>query len=182
MTIADNLPTALFYCCSQDLRTDIMRDLQLDVAKMAQADLLAAIKRLAVKEESNLVHRLKLNRMTQSPGTGIRTFLANLRGQASLCQCKAICKEQGCTHLFDNSEEIIKDNLVRGIGDPEIMSDLLGDPKTDRTLEQTVTFIAQEELGKATKSAVGNSASASSSSPQNPSNPRLSLPNLKRWA
>ena len=85
MTIADNiLPTALFYCCSQNVRTDIMRDLQLGVAKMAEADLLAAIKRLAVKEESTLVHRLKLNRMTLSPGTGIRTFLANLRGQASL--------------------------------------------------------------------------------------------------
>ena len=34
------------------------------------------------------------------------------------------------------------------------MSDLLGDPKTDRTLEETVTFIAQKELGKVTKSAV----------------------------
>ena len=51
MAIADNiLSTALFYCCSQDLRTDIMRGLQLDVAKMAEADLLAAIKRLAVKK------------------------------------------------------------------------------------------------------------------------------------
>ena len=116
MAIADNiLPTALFYCCCQDLRTDIMRDLQLDVAKMAEADLLAAIKRLAVKEESTLVHCLKLNRMIQSPGTGIRTFLANLRGQASLCQYKAACKEPACTHLFDYSEEIIKDNLVRCI-------------------------------------------------------------------
>ena len=66
MAITDNiLPTALFYCCKQDLRTDIMRDLQLDVAKIAEADLLAAIKRLAVNEERTLVHRLKLNRMTQ---------------------------------------------------------------------------------------------------------------------
>ena len=80
MVIADNiLPTALFYCCSQDLRTDIMLDLQLYVAKMAEADLLAAIKRLAVKEESTVVHRLKLNRMTQSPGTGI---IPDLSGQS----------------------------------------------------------------------------------------------------
>ena len=141
MAITDNvLPTALFYCCNTDLRTDIMRDLRQDVATMAEEDLLAAIKRLAVKDESILVHRIKLNKMTQSPGTGVRTFLANLRGQASLCQYKSTCKEAGCTHVFDYSDEIIKDNLVRGIADPEIMSDLLGDPKTDRTLEEIVVY------------------------------------------
>ena len=121
---------------------------------------MCAIKRLAVKDESTLVHRMKLNRMTQSPGTGIRTFLASLRGQAALCQYKATCQELLCDHVFDYSDEIIKDNLIRGIADPEIMSDLLGDPKTDRTLEETVSFIAQKEQGKVTKSAVGNPAGA----------------------
>ena len=62
--------------------------------------------------------------------------------------------------MFDYSDEIIKDNLVRGIADPEIMSNLPGDPKTDRTLEETVSFIAQEEQGKATKTAVGDTVGA----------------------
>ena len=158
------IPTALFYCCSQDLRTDIMRDTSADVSTMTEKDLLAAIRRLAVKEESTLVHRMKLNKMTQPPGTNIRTFLANLRGQASLCQYSVKCKEPGCTHTFDFRDEIIKDNLVRGIADPEILSDLLGDPKTDRTLEETVAFIAQKEQGKATRSAVGDSSGAISHS------------------
>ena len=125
-----------------------MRDLRQDVATMAEGDLLAAIKRLAVKDESIFVHRIKLNKMTQSPGTGVRTFLANLRGQASLCQYKATCKKLGCTHVFDYSDEIIKDNLIRGIADPEIMSDLLGDPKTDRTLEETVLLLPRKNKAK----------------------------------
>ena len=41
------------------------------------------------------------------------------------------------------------------MADQEIMSDLLGDSKTDRTLEETVQFIAQKEQGKATQNAVG---------------------------
>ncbi|CAC5416148.1 unnamed protein product [Mytilus coruscus] len=90
-----------------------------------------------------------------------------LRGQASLCQYKATCKEIGCNHIFDYSDEIIKDNLVRGIADPEIMSDLLGDSKTDRTLEETVSFIAQKEQGKVTRSAVGDSASPMSATCNN---------------
>ena len=180
--IADNVvPTALFYCCNSDLRTDIMRDLRQDVATMAEADLLAAIKRLAVKDESILVHRIKLNKMTQSPGTGIRTFLATLRGQASLCQYKATCNEPGCTHVFDFSDEIIKDNLVRGIADPEIMSDFLGDPKTDRTLEESVSFIAQKEQGKVTKSAVGDSIRAMGTTRSNPRQPQAP-PGRKCWA
>ena len=59
-----------------------MPDLQGDVANMTE-DLLNAIKRLAVKEESTLVQRIKQNMMTQSPGSNVRTFLASLRGQAS---------------------------------------------------------------------------------------------------
>ena len=168
MTITANvLPTALFYCCDTNIR-----DLQGDVANMTEEDLLNAIKRLAVKEESTLVQRIKLNRMTQSPGSNVRTFLASLRGQASLCQYKATCKEPGCDYTFDYSDETIKENLVRGIADPEIMSDLLGDTKTDRTLEETVSFIAQKEQGKLTRSAVGDSAGAMSASTYNQKQPQ----------
>ena len=45
------------------------------VATMPDADLLAAIKRLAVEDESVLVHRIKLSKMTQAPGIPIRTFV-----------------------------------------------------------------------------------------------------------
>ena len=157
---ATMIPTALFSCCKDDLRTFIMRDTREDVATMPEADLIAIIKRLAVKEESILVHRIKLGKITQPTGTSIRTHLASLRGQAALCQYTAKCKITNCTHTYDYSDEIIKDNLIRGIADPEIMADLLGDSKTDRTLEETVNFIAQKEQGKATQSAVGDQAGA----------------------
>ena len=45
-------PTALFYCCSDDLRSDILRDLRTDPAKMSEKDLLGVIKKLSVREES----------------------------------------------------------------------------------------------------------------------------------
>ena len=160
------LSTALFYCGSKDLRQDLMRDLREDVATMSEEDLLAAMRRLAVKEESALVHRMKLGKMTQAPGTSIRTFLASLRGQAALCSYTVKCTEADCAHTFDYSNEIIKDNLIRGIYDPEILSDLLGDTKTDRTLEEVVTFIAQKEQGKATRSAVGDNVVGAISHPQ----------------
>ena len=161
---ADSVSTALFYCGSEELRNDILKDIQDDISTMSEDDLLKAMKRLAVIEESTLAQRLKLGKMTQTPGTGIRTFLASLRGQAALCNYTAKCKEQGCNHTYDFSEQIILDNLVRGMSDHEIMSNLLGDSKTDRTLDETVLFIAQKEQGKATQSAVEHQTSLKATS------------------
>ena len=61
------------------------------------------------------------------------------------------CREPGCTHEFDCSEDITNDNVVRGIAEPEIISDILGDPKMDTTLEETVSFFVN-------RSAVGDCA------------------------
>ena len=146
---------------------DLMRDLQVDVSSMPETDLLAAIKRLAVKQESTLVHRMRLSKMIQAPGTPIRTFLAALKGQAALCQYTTTCKSTGCGEQCDYSSDIIRDNLVRGIADPEILSDVLGDSNTVRTLEQMVDFIAQKEQGKSTRAAVGDSTSFISQSNTN---------------
>ena len=139
-----------------------MRDLQSDVSSMSVVDLLAAIKHLAVKEESTLVHRMRLSKMTQAPDTPIRTFLVSLKGQASLCQYYARCREPRCEQTYEYSAEIIRDILIRGIADPEILNDILGDPKTDKTLEETVNLIVQKEQGKATRSAVGDTAASMS--------------------
>lgn len=107
MAIAnDVLSTAPF--CDPDLPTDIMRDLRCDVASMEEADLMGAINGLAVKKEGTLVHRIQLNRMTQSSGTAIRTFLVSLRCQAPLCQYRAKCKVPRCTYEFYYSNEVTK--------------------------------------------------------------------------
>ena len=188
--LADSqLSTALFYSCSEDLRQDLMRDIQSDISDLTETALLAEIKKLSVKEESVLVHRMRLSKMTQSPGMSIRTFLANLKGQASLCQFTAKCTEEGCTHIFNYSKEVIKDNLIRGIADPEILADLLGDAKTDRSLEEVVSFIAQKEQGKATRSAIGDCtahirADLKKAGHSNSNNPRTMTPQTqsKCWA
>ena len=149
-----------------------MCDLRGDVANMVKVDLPAAIKRLAVKDESTLVYLIKLRKITQSPGTGIRSFVASLRGQAAICQYVAPCMEPECTHEFDFSEEIINDNLVRDIAEPEIISDALGDPRTDRTLDETVSFILN-------RSAVGDCAGTTC----NTTKPKLlTASGVKCWA
>ena len=49
---------------------------------------------------------------------------------------------------MDYSEEVISDQLIRGINDKEILSDLLGEDKSDITLQEVVDYITRKEQAK----------------------------------
>ena len=51
---ADMTNTALFYCCTKELRCLVLRDIQKDLLDETEENLLGTIKRLAVNEESIL--------------------------------------------------------------------------------------------------------------------------------
>ena len=53
-----------------------------------------------------------------------------------------------CNAATDYSEEIISDQLVRGIADEDLLDTLIGDKKTDKTLQEMVAFIARKKQGK----------------------------------
>ena len=67
-----------------------------------------------------------------------------------------------CNPQTDYSEEVIHDQLVRGLHSQDIMADIIGDEKTDRSLLETVDFIARKEQADLERNQVGvESASAS---------------------
>ena len=49
---------------------------------------------------------------------------------------------------MDYSEEVISDQLIREIKDKEILSDLLGEDKSDMTLQEIVDYIARKVQAK----------------------------------
>ena len=84
----------------------------------------------------------------------IRNFLATLKGYAKLCEYKVKCTS--CSKEIDYSNEIILDQLVRGINDKEILADLLGETKTDLTLLEVVEYVARKELARSEQSTVSS--------------------------
>ena len=119
--------THLFHCCDKELKIDILKNNPAEITTVTEENLLKEIKKLAVKTESVLLHRIKMWKMMQGPGTGIHNFHAQLKGHAKLCEYSVNCT---CTLKVDYSEEMSKDHLIRGLNDPEILADLLGDPDT----------------------------------------------------
>ena len=140
----------LYGCLEEELRRDLRKsNPTVQASDMLEENLLKAVKDLTVKSESVLARRIKLGKATQAPGQSIRTFYAQLKGLASAggykvsfkCKCETV-------NEVDYSTAIIQDQLIRGIADQEILADLLGDEKIDRSLEQIVEYIARKEQAK----------------------------------
>lgn len=136
----------LLECCEEQLRKDLTRSTVGQLTDKTEADILAAIKTLAVREENVMVARVTLNNLTQDHNESIRAFGARLRGQAGVCKYTIDCPN--CNHKVDYTEPILRDVLSRGIVDPDIQLELLGHTNQDMTLEGVFHFVETKEAGK----------------------------------
>ena len=76
----------LLECCSEPLRKDLTNAAGGTLTNKTEAEVLAAIKTLAVREENIMVARVNLHNMRQDRDETIRSFGARLRGQAGVCK------------------------------------------------------------------------------------------------
>ena len=146
----------LYGCLDEELKKDLQKSNQgVAAADMTEAALMEAIKRMAVKQESKLAHTIKMGKAVQSPRVSIRIFHAQLKGLATVCGY-SITSQCQCTrnNTINYADHMIQDQLVRGIADHEILADLLGDEKTDRSTTEIVDFIARKEQAEAERSTV----------------------------
>ena len=153
MNITTGTSMWLFNCLGEELGDAVLQDNTNPAPKdMSEQTLLLSIKALAVKKESKLVHRIKLGRASQPSGVPIGNHLATLKGMARQCEYSVKCTH--CNTLVDFSREVIQDQVIRGLNDPDIVSELLGDVTVNRTLEEVIEFIARKEQAKIESSTV----------------------------
>ena len=106
----------LFTCLDRDLGDTVLKaNPGIEPQDMTEVDLTASAKKLAVKVESKLVHRIRMGKAFQQPGVGIDNYLAILKGLARQCEYTVNCSS--CNNATDYSEEVISDQLVRGLAD-----------------------------------------------------------------
>ena len=67
--------------------------------------------------------------MTQNRDESVRSFGARLRGLVSVCRFTMQCT--GCEQNVNYTKSILRDVLTRGLSDPDIHLDLLGDKSQD---------------------------------------------------
>ena len=136
----------LLECCDEQLRKDLTRNAGGSLTDKTADEVMAAIKKLAVREENAMVARVQLHNMRQDRDETIRSFGARLRGQAGVCKFLVTCP--GCNIEVNYTENVLRDVLTRGLADSEIQLDLLGERNQDMSLEEVFQFIEAKEAGK----------------------------------
>ena len=154
----ESIPCQLLECLEEGLLLDLHRNYGSTLDTMQEQQLLAEIKRLAVKTESTIISRVNMRRMTQDHQEDIRHFAARLRGQATLCEYLIACPSPNCQENISYAEAEIGDQLCAGIADPEIQKEVLGLIEKHPPLEELIAFIETKETGKRSQNALGTSA------------------------
>ena len=101
---------------------------------------------LVVKTRNKLVHRLKLNTMVQGGDESVTSFETRLKPVARTGKFQVKCT--GCDILCDYTDEVVLDNLIRGLADEEIKKKVLATPEQDCKLTKVLSFVEAEESGK----------------------------------
>ena len=134
----------LLECCDEPLRKDLTRSAGGSMTDKDEATILAAMKKLAVRQENPMVARVVLHDMRQDRDEAVRSFGARIRGQAGVCQFSVDCPQ--CQTSVDYTECILRDVLAHGLADADIQLDLLGD--SNQNMEEVFKFVESKESGK----------------------------------
>ena len=138
----------LLECCDDQLRKDVTRSIGMGhtLTDGPEEEILTLVRRLAIIEENTMVAQVALHNMRQDRDETVRSFSARIRGQAGVCKFVIPCPDRSQTAHY--TEDVLRDVVIRGLEDPEIQLDLLGDKNQDMTFEEVLHFIEAKEDGK----------------------------------
>ena len=141
----------LLECCDDNLRRDLSRSVK-SITSKDETTILHHMRLLAVRQENVMVSRLELQQMRQDRDEPVRTFAARLKGQSSVCQYLVNCE---CGTQISYSDAMVRDTMIIGLADNDIQLDILGQANQDMSLEDTIRFIEAKESGKRSSGRIG---------------------------
>ena len=119
--------------------------------KLDEKGLLREVKDMFVKKRNRMVNRLKLQGLVQGDDQPVQQFIATLKQVARTCQYYVKCTSASCRATIDYSQEMVLDQLVRGLNDNEIQRKVLSCKEEDFNLDTVEKVIIAEESSRATQ-------------------------------
>ena len=114
---------------------------------MTVIELMADIEKAAVEKQSHLLNKLRLMDATQEWEEAVRSFVARLRGLATICALSMTCTKEDCQQEMTYAEPSILLALVKGLYDAETKNEVLS-KVLQMNLEETVAFVEAREIGR----------------------------------
>ena len=148
----------LWACCSETLARTVYDSGGNNSS--SETDLLAAIKKLAVRAQNKLVNVTNFLGMGQDRDETCGAFTARLKGQATVCDFSIKCSSTTCAKVNSYTDHMVAHQLVRGLSDIEIQEQVLGHAATnpDLDLNSITKFIEAKETGKRSTNLISSAA------------------------
>ena len=138
----------LWACCTTELSRSVYDSGMRSTS--TESELLASIKRLAVRAQNTLINVVNFLEMTQGEEEAVGPFIARLKGQAAVCDFTIKCCSTSCTQVTSYMEKMVTHQLTRGLADPNIQEEILAQaaqtPAMD--LDTTQKLVEAKETGK----------------------------------
>ena len=103
--------------------------------------------------------------MLLDPSESFKHYASRIKGQAACCDYTVKCTASGCNTIIAYAEEEIRDQICKGIADPDVQRDIMTQRRPDLPLDELVNLIAAKESGKKSHSAVFKNYAVSKISP-----------------
>jgi hypothetical protein len=121
---------------------------------MTEAEILAAMRLIAVRKTNPMVHRNQLRDMTQGEHELIRNFISRLKEAAIDCKYNVICSKEGCRSTTSYAEDMIRDQAVYGLNCPDTQAKILAASATLLPLNDVIIKAEAEEQAKLTQAKI----------------------------
>ena len=157
----EQVVTQLLECCSEAVRVDHHRTYSGLNGTRDEKTVLKELRSIAVKKQNIAVNRIKLTSLQQDRGESVRKFAGRVRSLAAVSKfsVKCCCKDEGCSPV-SYTEEMIVDQVIRGLANQEIQKDVLSSDPMD--LEKLLLYVEGKESGLASQGLmIGTSGVAS---------------------
>jgi hypothetical protein len=131
--------------CSNDVNKLLYQFIgsdDLNASELTEIKLLEYIRNVAVKVDHKEVHRLNFGRLKQNEGELASRYVGRLKVKASLCDFSVDCS---CGRGVSYAADMISQQLVSGLSNPEHQAKVISEAKTLTTLEKKVEKVMSFE-------------------------------------
>ena len=142
----DQVISELWECCSSELGRRVYESGIPD--KVSEVDLLAAMKKMAIKNQNKLVNVVEFLSMSQEVEEPISTFASRLRGQGKICNFSVTCTRENCNTEVSYLDSMLCHQMVRGLVNTDTQEKVLAlAAQEDITVKRVTEYVEAQEMG-----------------------------------
>lgn len=159
LSSTDDIVDELRSCCTLELRQAMFNMVGPDrLSNIDEQELLAEIKKVAVRGKNIAVHRNEFHGLKQANSQKLQDFVSTLRAKSEHCKFSVVCTNHACQNEVSYAQAMISDQMIVGVYDKDIQADVLSKATTLDTFEKKFDHMQCMELGKEAKSALGTNS------------------------